>query len=392
MTAPDATCPSLAGLRIGLLTASVSRLGGGVFEAVANHAEMIRSASGEPVIFGLSDRYANDDQTRFAPSPVYHADVLGPPQIGYSRQLLRQLLDADLDLLHLHGIWMYPSRAGTRWAQLTNRPYVISPHGMLDPWITARGKVKKAIARIGYEKPSWRTASCFHALTNREASDITREARRDDSIVIPNAGPAALPPPATARSPRFVYLGRIHPKKNIDALIRAWTSVANTMETMGADLTIAGWGEDEHVDQLRSALTDAPASIRFVGSVYGEDKTRLLRQSSFLVLPSHSEGLPMVILEAWAAGTPTLMTSECNLPEGIATRAAIECGYTAEDLAPLLKQAATMHSSIWLEMANAAYSLAVNSFASSRVTAQWARSYLSLTGKTGLPTISGAAK
>ncbi|MEG8222607.1 glycosyltransferase [Sphingomonas sp. HH69] len=376
---------SLAGRRIGLLTASVSRLGGGVFEAVVQQADLIRRCGGEVVIFGLADRHAEADRPRFAPSHVHLAPVQGPPQIGYSRQLLSQLLDADLDLLHLHGIWMYPSRAAMLWARRIGRPYVISPHGMLDPWIVARGRAKKAIARIGYERASWRSATRLHGLTVREAQDIARESGRTDSVVIANAGPTARPAAQTARPPRFAYLGRIHPKKNLDALVAAWKQVAGPLAAAGAELTIAGWGEDEDVAQFKAALTDAPPSIRFVGPLYGEDKARLLADARFLILPSHSEGLPMVILEAWAAGTPTLMTSECNLPEGFASGAAIECGYTAQDLAPLLERAATMIEGEWLAMAAAAHGLATGPFAASGIEARWSACYRELIEAARLP-------
>ena len=42
------------------------------------------------------------------------------------------------------------------------------------------------------------------------------------------------------------------------------------------------------------------------------------------ILPSFSEGLPMLVLEAWSYGLPVVMTPECNLPEGFASHAALE--------------------------------------------------------------------
>lgn len=371
---------SLEGLRIGLLTASVSRLGGGVFECVVAQAAMIRDCGAEPLVFGLSDRHSEDDRSRFAPGSVQHVAVAGPAQIGFSPGLLDRLLAADLDLLHLHGIWMYPSRAGMQWARRTGRPYVISPHGMLDPWITGRGKAKKALARLGYERASWRAAAAFHALTEREASDIRRETGHTGCAIIPNAGPPPAAMPQALKPARFVYLGRIHPKKNLDALVAAWKLRHRELEALGATLTIAGWGEDAHVAQLQAALADAPGSVSFVGSVFGEAKNALLADARFIVLPSHSEGLPMVILEAWAAGTPALMSAECNLAEGFAAGAALECAYTPEALAPLLVRTANIGEGEWLAMSSAALSLAAGPFSQPRVTESWAETYRNLIG------------
>ncbi len=105
--------PLLSGKRIGLLTASASRLGGGVFEAVVIQADLIRSLGGEPVIVALADRFSAEDRPRFGASEVIHVPVRGPAQIGYAPQLIEALLAARLDCLHLHGIWMssIPRRA-----------------------------------------------------------------------------------------------------------------------------------------------------------------------------------------------------------------------------------------------------------------------------------------
>lgn len=369
----------LEGLRIGLLTASASRLGGGVFEAVVAQAAMIRQAGGEALVFALEDRHSADDRHRFGPSPVQVARVQGPPQIGYAPALAGLLEAARLDCLHLHGIWMYPSRAATLWRRRTGQPYLVSPHGMLDPWITARGRWKKALARTGYERASWRAASVLHALTPREAGDIARESGRSDSVVIPNAGPAAAPAPAKPRGQEIFYIGRIHPKKNIAALVDAWKLLDRAGRLpASARLTIAGWGEEADVAALRAALASAPSTVEFVGPCFGEDKQRRLRNARFLALPSHSEGLPMVVLEAWAAGAPVLMTQECNLPEGFAAGAAIDCGYDPHTIAASLDRALTMPAEDWLAMASAAHGLAAGPFSADAVTARWAACYAGL--------------
>ena len=373
---------SLAGKRIGLLTASASRLGGGVFEAVVAQAQLLRDLGAEPVIFALRDEHSRSDASRFAGAELYHADVLGPAFFGYAPGLGGLLDAARLDLLHLHGIWMYPSQAGSAWAARSGKPYVISPHGMLDPWITGRGQWKKALARCGYERRGWQRAAAFHALTGAEAADIARESGRTDSLVIANAGPSPAPPPTTPRAPIALYLGRIHPKKNIGALISAWSELEQSKSMpAGARLVIAGWGDAADVADLENALSGAPSSVTFVGPKFGADKARLLADARFMVLPSHSEGLPMAILEAWAAGTPTLMTRACNLPEGFAEGAAIEVGTAATDLAPHLLRALTMQEREWLAMATAAQRLAADRFSSGAIAARWEAAYLALMQK-----------
>lgn len=283
------------------------------------------------------------------------------------------MLGAGLDCLHLHGIWMYPSLAASRWAKASGRGYVVSPHGMLDPWITARGRWKKALARAGYERTSWRRASFLHALTQREAADIARESGRDDSVVIANAGPDASPVPTAPRPPHLLYIGRIHPKKNLLTLVEAWQ---RAKRSGAARLTLAGWGEEADVAQLRAAAASAGPSVEFVGPIYGTAKQALLDNARFTVLPSHSEGLPMAVLEGWAAGAPAILTSECNLPEGFAARAALECGYDAENIVPALEAALQIDQADWLAMARAAHDLAAGPFAAETIATRWGEAYL----------------
>ena len=94
-----------------------------------------------------------------------------------------------------------------------------------------------------------------------------------------------------------------------------------------------------------------------------------------MILPSHSEGLPFAILEAWAAGTPTIMTSECNLPEGFAEGAALECGFDAAAIAQAMAQALSLNGTDWLRMAQAAQRLAAGPFSANAIAIQWAETY-----------------
>lgn len=365
---------ALRGRRIGLLTACAGTRGGGVAEAVAAQARILNTLGAEPVVFALAEpggasETLCDARHLFAP-------VLGPRQIGYAPGQLGQLLDAGLDLLHLHGIWTHPSRVGAQWAARTGRPYVISPHGMLDPWIVARGRWKKALARAGYERRGWSAATRLHALTQAEAGDIRRESAREDAVVIPNPGPQALTGPANARPPHLLYIGRIHPKKNLAALVDGWRAAVRPAE---ARLDIAGWGDRDDVARFRQQLErHGDPTIRFHGPVFGEAKRQLFETARFVVLPSHSEGLPITILEAWAAGVPTIMSRACNLPQGFAHGAAVDCGTTTESVANAVGRALAIDPGEWLGMAEAALALARGPFSAETVAGRWGDLYATL--------------
>ncbi|MCH7627839.1 glycosyltransferase [Novosphingobium sp.] len=364
----------LSGLRIGLLTPWASRAGGGVFEVVALQAGMIRAAGGESLVFALDRGHADEDTARFAHGSLRLCRQVGPSFLGYAPDMVDVLVGADLDLLHLHGIWMYPSAAGAAWARRTGRPYIVSPHGMLDPWITGRGRWKKALARAGYERRSWQASACFHALTQREAEDIRRESGRADTIVIPNAGPLATIRSSGFPPPQVVYIGRIHPKKNLLPLVAAWKAAARPAE---ARLVIAGWGAEADVAALTAAIGD-DLSIDYIGPIFGEAKDALIAGARYVVLPSLSEGLPMAILEAWAAGVPTIMTDECNLPEGLEANAAVPCGFDAAAIAAALDMALAMPPQDWAIMAANARQLYEERFSAAHVASAWVGTYARL--------------
>jgi poly(glycerol-phosphate) alpha-glucosyltransferase len=141
---------------------------------------------------------------------------------------------------------------------------------------------------------------------------------------------AQLPPDAKI----LLYLGRIHPKKNLTALIQAWERWRR--DSRGSDwwLVIAGWDQGGYQKRLLElAETEAASRVLFVGPQFGNAKASAFAYSDAFVLPSLSEGLPMVVLEAWSNGLPVLMTRECNLPIGFEAGAALEIGATPEGIA-----------------------------------------------------------
>lgn len=367
-------------MRIGLLSPWASRSGGGVFEVVVAQARMLAEAGAEPIVFALCDENSESDGHRFGDVPVYLGNVIGPRQVGWSPGLGQMLASADLDILHLHGVWTATSYLAVRWAKATKKPYIISPHGMLDPWITGRGRAKKWIAKRFYERRSWARATMFHALTEAEAADIRHETGRDAVIVIPNAVDVSEPSDRVASAPQpIVYLGRIHSKKNIDALIDGWRLLVEQRGAAVPPLTIAGWGDEADVAALTARIEAiADSRLSFIGSVYGTRKQDLITGATLLALPSHSEGLPMVILESWAAGVPTAMSIHCHLPEGFRVGAAVDSGTEPQTIAVALSTLLDEDAAARAARSIAARRLVAERFSAPVVSAAWMSAYQQL--------------
>jgi poly(glycerol-phosphate) alpha-glucosyltransferase len=137
----------------------------------------------------------------------------------------------------------------------------------------------------------------------------------------------------------LLYLGRLHPKKGLPNLIRAWNEVSGIGDLKeGASewtLVIAGWDQGGHEEELKSLTKDLNIDQRtlFIGPLFGDERDGAYANASAFILPSFGEGVPLAVLEAWANSIPVLMTPQCNLPEGYSAKAAIRIEANPSDIA-----------------------------------------------------------
>jgi glycosyltransferase involved in cell wall biosynthesis len=328
-------------VRVGFVTPYLTRAGGGVFTSVQRLAQTL-AVGNEVRVYGLDDPATPNDLATWKPLPVAAFPVIGPRAFGFAPALGRAMRTAPVEVVHSHGLWMYPSLA----AQRSGKPCVISPHGMLDPWALALSRWKKNLAGAVFQNAHLRQAACIHALCQSEADSIRAYGLRNPVCVVPNG--IDLPPPDEASPPDIagvpanakvlLHLGRLHPKKGLLNLIRAWPTASSSWH-----LVIAGWDQAGHENELKELTAELRAErVHFPGPQFSAAKAAIYRRADAFILPSLSEGLPMVILEAWAHGKPVLMTNECNLPEGFTADAAIRITANPEGIAQGLRELAAL--------------------------------------------------
>jgi len=298
-----------------------------------------------PSVMGMKDAETDRDQSLWGEVETSAFAVKGPPAFGYAPELAGALERSKPDILHIHGLWTYPSVAATRWSNKA-KPYIVSPHGMLDPWALRNSRWKKRISALVYENRHLRGAACLHALNLAEAKAI-REFGLDNPIcVIPNGIdlPERTGPRPGGPTRTLFYLGRLHPKKNLSRLLEAWSVIRKQGDHAEWRLQIAGWDQSGHLEELRelTARLHLESSVSVEGPLFGIDKAERFNSVSAFILPSLSEGLPMAILEAWSWGLPVLMTPECNLPEGNVAGAAIMMTPDVESIAGALRRLISM--------------------------------------------------
>jgi poly(glycerol-phosphate) alpha-glucosyltransferase len=259
-----------------------------------------------------------------------------PRSLGFSLDLIGEILRSDSNIIHSHGVWMLTTLAPLCATIKYDKPYIISPHGMLDPWIISRGKLKKFIAMWAYEKWSWANASIFHALNTKEADAIRQVVPNARIVVAPNGIDVSADDFVShmaAEITRFLFLGRFHPKKNLHSLASAICEIGDEVYRKSPFvLDIVGWGDELYEAEIRRIAAAKPERFNFLGPKFGEEKDAVIKQSHCFILPSFSEGQPVAVLEAMKAGTPVLINANCNMPELSALNLTADCGVSVDEI------------------------------------------------------------
>jgi hypothetical protein len=124
-------------LDLGIVTGSLSPAAGGLFQSVRLPAKMLAASGTRVTVYGLQDEQWESSRAAWTGVDAEAFKVIGPSRLGYSPAMKSRVISARHDLLHLHGVWFYPSGITNGWRKRHGRPTVISPRGMLDPWARA---------------------------------------------------------------------------------------------------------------------------------------------------------------------------------------------------------------------------------------------------------------
>lgn len=368
-----------------------AQTGGGLVQCVRRLAYGLQTEQSVPIKVFAPLNSSQADRSFWEPLNVAFFPVLGPESFRYSPGLAQAVDNSHADVVHSHGLWTFLSLVTAKWHRRTNKPYVVSPHGMLDPWALENSKWKKVIAGLVYERNHLARANCLHALSSAEVKAIRDYGLSNPICLIPNGVDVPMPSHVESRPPWvehvvderkiFLFLSRIHPKKGLTNLIQAWSKLhasADGSRTLAKwALCIAGWDEGGHEAYLKEQVRELGLSgeIHFLGPLIGGDRDAAFRHADAFVLPSLSEGLPVAVLEAWAFGLPVIMTRQCNLPEGEQTAAAITEDATVEGMMSALQRLTALDQSELKLMGLRGHRLALERFNWANVAAEMRNVY-----------------
>ena len=327
------------------VVASFSPAAGGTSEGIRKLAEEHeRGAGGEVVCL-------DDPAEEFLRGQEFPVHALGPVSGSYCfTPRLQPWLELNLerfDGVVIHGLWQHHSY-GTYRVVRGRLPYLVFPHGMLDPYFKRafpRKHIKKQLYWLVREHRVLRDARavCFTSAVERDAAADTFWPQHWIPEVVSFGTVAPGGDPATQRevflrrfeqlrSRRFfLFLSRIHRKKGCDLLLEAFGRVAASHPDV--DLVMAGPDEEglrrELETQARSLGIEP--RVHWTGMLEGTLKWGAFRAAEAFVLPSHQENFGVAVVEAMACGLPVVISDKVNIwPEIAQDEAGIVNPDTAE--------------------------------------------------------------
>lgn len=252
----------------------------------------------------------------------------GPARLKGSRELFARLRHdiPEFDFVHVHGMWESPGNVAACLARGAGKPYVVTPHGMLDTWSIHHHYPLKRLAWMLRDRKTIHRAAGIHCLNTAEVRRAPWLAGAPTFIVgngiaraqlenLPEAGAFRAAHPEIGADPLVLFLSRIHPKKGLERFIPHWAAVLEKCPS--ARLVIAGTGSPDDVQSVKNAIhaNKLDARVHMVGQLVGAAKWQALVDASVFILPTHQEGFSVAVTEAMAAACPVVITHECNFDE-----------------------------------------------------------------------------
>ncbi|HSR25398.1 MAG TPA: glycosyltransferase, partial [Candidatus Eisenbacteria bacterium] len=265
-----------------------------------------------------------------------HFRTRWPSRLARSPDMGRALHDrvGEFDVVHVHSLYLYTTLAACREARRTGVPYVVRPHGTLDPYLRRRHRVRKAVGDRLVQRRLLDGAAAIHFTSEDERALAAPLGLRAPGVVVPLGVDAGeferLPARGSfrARHPGLsdrrlvVFLGRVTPKKGLDLLVRAFSEVAR--EVPDAHLVIAGPDDHGYAGTVERLVREMRLRDRatLAGMLVGREKLALLADTDVWVLPSYTENFAIAAVEAMACGLPVVISDRVNIHREVAAAGA----------------------------------------------------------------------
>lgn len=248
---------------------------------------------------------------------------------------LKRYIDQNIaryDIAHIHGLYRFPPTYAAWQARRQGVPYVIRPHGSLDPYLYGKSTAGSVWLKRLYERwfdlPNLHAAGAIHYTAEEERERASFLGLKAPSFVVPNGLDwtryRELPARGALRArwglgeaPVVLFLGRLHFKKGLDLLIPAFDALRRRVADV--QLVIAGPENDNYGQQVRGWVRERglEAAVHFVGPLHGADVMQAYVDADVFALPSYTENFGMTVVEAMACACPVVVSDQVNIWRGI---------------------------------------------------------------------------
>lgn len=270
---------------------------------------------------------------------VFYCRAIGIKRYFFSTDLTIKLFQIlkNYDVVLLQGLWTYPVFITSILCKLLNVPYILTPHGGLSNDSISIKKNKKRIYEFFFERHSINNADFLHFSTIMEKERVPKRYSMNTSIILPNL--VDYQPFFELRKQlsddviNISFVGRIHPIKGLDILIKAFSKLLKSNNNI--ILNIIGPDENNYLQTLLQIIKNLGCSknIKFLGLLDRIELLPVLSRSDIFILPSRHENFGISVLEAMAANIPVIVTRYVPISqEIIANKAGIVIDYSENEL------------------------------------------------------------
>lgn len=252
---------------------------------------------------------------------------------GLGKELRLRL--KTFDIVHIHGLYRYPQTIAAHYARKHAVPYIVRPHGSLDPFLYSnrRNRCVKRIYECLIEFRNLNRASAIHFTTKEERRLARFLDLKADAVIIPNGifpdRYMVLPLRGSFREKHgldgkriILHLGRINFKKGLDLLVKSFSMIAERCND--CVLVIAGPDNEGYSDVVKQWIREEGIEDRvlFPGMLYGVEVLEAFVDSDVFALPSYTENFGIAVVEAMACGVPVAISDKVNIWREVAENGA----------------------------------------------------------------------
>tara|TARA_S200000501_G_C20868432_1_gene763153 strand:- start:4825 stop:6009 length:1185 start_codon:yes stop_codon:yes gene_type:complete len=263
---------------------------------------------------------------------VIYCSVFFKPLV-FSFQLIKHIKKElrESDIVHVHGLYRFPQSYACWYSRRIKKPYILSPHGSLDPVLFDK-KERKLLRRLYqylFEIKNVKKSKKIHFTANDELELANYLDIKEKSVVIPNGIDTIdfknLPNKGgfvdtfkiQESSFKILFLGRVVWKKGLDILLTSLPSIIKKIPNVS--LIIAGPDNENYKKDLTDIINSNGINsyVKFIGMLNREKVKQAYVNADIFILPSYSENYGITIVESLVCGCPVIISKNVNIHKEI---------------------------------------------------------------------------